>query len=566
MPVIAFAGRIIYVDANSAGANDGSSWSDAYIYLQDALANASYAEKPIEVRVAQGIYKPDQRTGVISGNRYATFQLINDLTIKGGYAGFGHPDPNARDFKKYETILSGDLNGDDTDVNDPCDLLTEPTRAENSYTVLKGENGNDCVLDGLTITGGNTNSSILIPDLTTGGGIYLFRFSLTLLNCTLTMNSAVYGGGAIQCFFSSPKFIGCTFIRNCGGSLVEGDNTVMVNGGGGAANSNCSSVFEQCMFINNWASLGGGLWNTESNVTLICCTFSRNKSHTRGGGIFNWKSDARLDNCIFKANSAEKSGGGIEGSFSNLVLTGCAFAGNTASGDGGGVNNNSCDITLTNCVFGGNSAKSTGGAIYQYKGSMTLINCTHNGNRARENGGAIYLEQKSSASIMNCILWGDTPQEIYLPLLGGVSSLTYSNIQDGWPGVTNMSVDPCFVNPGYWDPNGTPDDPNDDFWIDGDYHLKSQAGRWEPLSGIWVKDDVTSPCIDEGDPNSPIGLEPFPNGGIINMGAYGGTAEASNSYFGKPVCETIIVGDINGDCKVDFKDFQLMAVHWLEQH
>ncbi|GAG52121.1 unnamed protein product, partial [marine sediment metagenome] len=63
----------------------------------------------------------------------------------------------------------------------------------------------------------------------------------------------------------------------------------------------------------------------------------------------------------------------------------------------------------------------------------------------------------------------------------------------------------------------------------GDYHLKSQAGRWELGSQSWVIDDVTSPCIDAGDPGTPVGLEPLPNGGIINMGAFGGTAEASKS-------------------------------------
>jgi hypothetical protein len=134
----------------------------------------------------------------------------------------------------------------------------------------------------------------------------------------------------------------------------------------------------------------------------------------------------------------------------------------------------------------------------------------------------------------------------------------------GWK-AENIQADPYFAEPGYWDPNGTPEDINDDFWVDGDYHLKSQAGRWDPNSQSWVKDDVTSPCIDAGEPMSPIGHEPFPNGGIINMGAYGGTAEASKSYFGEPICEVIIAGDINGDCKVDFADFVLMARHWLQQ-
>ena len=90
-------------------------------------------------------------------------------------------------------------------------------------------------------------------------------------------------------------------------------------------------------------------------------------------------------------------------------------------------------------------------------------------------------------------------------------------------------TDPLFAHNGYWDPNGTQENPYDDFWIDGDYHLKSQAGRWDPNSQSWVIDNITSPCIDADDPNSPVGDEPEPNGGVVNMGAYGGTAEASIS-------------------------------------
>ena len=63
---------------------------------------------------------------------------------------------------------------------------------------------------------------------------------------------------------------------------------------------------------------------------------------------------------------------------------------------------------------------------------------------------------------------------------------------------------------------------------------------------------------------SPIGYEPFPNGGIINMGAYAGTGEASKSYFGEPLCETIVAGDVNGDCRVDYLDAALMFSNWLD--
>jgi hypothetical protein len=93
-----------------------------------------------------------------------------------------------------------------------------------------------------------------------------------------------------------------------------------------------------------------------------------------------------------------------------------------------------------------------------------------------------------------------------------------------------MNADPCFAQLEHLDPNGTPDDPNDDFLVSGDYHLKSQAGRFDPNSGTWVEDEITSPCIDADDPNAPVGQEPSPHGDRINIGAYGGTMEASKSF------------------------------------
>jgi len=195
--------------------------------------------------------------------------------------------------------------------------------------------------------------------------------------------------------------------------------------------------------------------------------------------------------------------------------------------------------------------------MYNYFGNKpTLTNCTITNNSA-PNGSAIACDSDatvylSTVTMFNCIVWNGSDW-----LWNNDNStirIAYSDVQGIWPGEGNLNKDPCFA------------DPNNN-----DYHLKSQAGRWDPsenpklAEGSWLKDDVTSPCIDAGDPASPIGLEPFPNGGIINMGAYGGTSEASKSYFGEPVCETIVAGDINGDCEVNFKDFALMAIHWLQE-
>lgn len=95
--------------------------------------------------------------------------------------------------------------------------------------------------------------------------------------------------------------------------------------------------------------------------------------------------------------------------------------------------------------------------------------------------------------------------------------------------------------------------------------MKSKAGRWNQNNKCWIQDDVSSPFIDAVNPNTSIDYEPSPNGGIVKIGAYGGTAEASKTYVGKPVCKMIMAKDINGDCKVDLKDFAIMAVHWLEE-
>jgi hypothetical protein len=81
-------------------------------------------------------------------------------------------------------------------------------------------------------------------------------------------------------------------------------------------------------------------------------------------------------------------------------------------------------------------------------------------------------------------------------------TVTYTDVQGGWPGEGNIDAEPYFAHVGFWDTNGTPEDVNDDFWVQADYHLQSQAGRWEPNSQTWVQDAVTSPCIDAGNPDS----------------------------------------------------------------
>jgi hypothetical protein len=266
------------------------------------------------------------------------------------------------------------------------------------------------------------------------------------------------------------------------------------------------------------------------------------------GGISVSGTDATLHQCIFEQNTTNWFGGGIyANSGGNLRLYDCTFSGNSTEAINGGGGISASYAILSNCTFTGNWAKfGKGGAI------------SHMG-----------PDPSQIMKLANCIVWNGKDG---IDSWSGSPEVTvsYSDVQGGWVGEGNIDVDPCFAESGYWadanDPNIIVElgEPNA-VWIEGDLHLKSQAGRWDPTTQTWVKDNVTSPCIDAGNSDSPIGLEPFPNGGIINMGAYGGTAEASKSHFGEPVCEMVVAGDINGDCKVDFTDFAIIASHWLLQ-
>ena len=136
---------VIHVDKQATGpVHDGSGWCEAYTELSEALDAAVAGDT---VLVADGTYKPDPAG--LDDPRDATFELISGVRIEGGYAGCGAPDPDARDVELFETILSGDLDSNDVYVSDPCDLLTEPTRAENSYHVVTGSGTNaSTILDG----------------------------------------------------------------------------------------------------------------------------------------------------------------------------------------------------------------------------------------------------------------------------------------------------------------------------------------------------------------------------------------------------------------------------------
>jgi len=259
-----------------------------------------------------------------------------------------------------------------------------------------------------------------------------------------------------------------------------------------------------------------------------------------GGGIFCTGSSPTIRNCKLTDNIADY-GGGMGNQNCSPTVTECMFVGNSVYGCGGGMSNSGCTLAVSNCIFAGNSAL-MGGGMENIDCSGSIVNCTFSGNSA-DLGGGIDSCGTLNPNVSNCILWGDSA--FIGPEICGDCSVSYSDVQGGYAGAGNINADPCFANP-----------------TGGDYHLQSQAGRWDPNQETWVRDANTSVCIDAGDMSSTVGSEPFPNGGMINVGAYGGTSEASKSYWGS----SIVPGDLNGDGNVDFIDFAILAHGWLDYY
>jgi len=289
---------------------------------------------------------------------------------------------------------------------------------------------------------------------------------------------------------------------------------------------------------------------------------------------------------------------------SGFTITNGWISGACGYGSGGGaIMCTFSSPTISNCIFRNNTCTtacivwgSTGGAIYLEESHSIINNCIIVGNTAYEGAGGIHCQPNSNPIIANCticdnhgfgilaiglvvtnsILWGNASGYLWddfsdqLNANRGNAIVNFSDIQGDWLGLGNIDGDPCFVSPGYWDPNDSPWDAKY-IWVGADYHLKSEGWRWDTQRGVWTWDDLTSRCIDAGDPDSSLDAEPLsipldPNNDWgqnhrINMGAYGGTDQASigpNGWSGRK--------DYNNDGITNFTDFACWSDNYVYSH
>jgi hypothetical protein len=212
----------------------------------------------------------------------------------------------------------------------------------------------------------------------------------------------------------------------------------------------------------------------------------------------------------------------------------CVFRNNWAGGGGAIGSVQGSQPLIKQCLLFDNAAASNGAAIAGFGAMLTLTNCTITGNKAGFPGAGVWSAATGSLRMDNCILWsnvdssGAVTVEVAQMLAGSNrTEVNYCCVQ-GWTGMWT-GTDSFGLNPLFADPDNS------------DFHLRSAGGRWDAKLAQWVYDTVTSPCIDAGDPALPLGDEPVvrPDAPIgaqatntrINVGAYGGTAEASVASY-----------------------------------
>ncbi len=460
----------LYVDQDApASYHDGLSWRTAYLTLQDALDwTHLHGTTDYEIWVAEGIYYPDEGRQHASGALTETFTITWDnVKLYGGFTG-NETSRTQRNWIAHPTILSGDLDGNDRnlDGNFISEIYSD-TVGNNAYQIL--------YLDGETyepLTGNTVIDGFII----TGARI---------------SDHGSYQSGGVN--IAGKHLGGATSTPYLANLIISGNQ-----GGGGLNNSGNSSptLIHLTLQGNRSDDLGGGMYNychetVSCKATLIDVDFLNNRAEERGGGLY------------IK---------GINGADSSMTLLNTTFQGNSAGWYGGGIYNE-CSSSGTynprfvNVLISGNESGLGGGGmlnvnpIYGSPDSFTypmMINATIVGNRSQVGGGM--NNERSFPTLINSIVWnnaaGISPQ-IYIS--EGSITVTNSDIEGGFPGTGNLNVDPQFIAP--VPPAAAPTST-------GNYHLSSSS----PLINVGDDSAVTDQTDLEGRPRI--------LGSHVDLGAY----------------------------------------------
>ena len=401
-----------YVKSTASGASNGTSWTNAYTRLQDALAVAVSGD---QIWIASGTYKPST-TGV----RTQSFNVPSGVGLYGGFVGTEATLAD-RTSAVAATILSGDLLGNDNGNR----ARTEATRLDNTYNVVRVSAASATVtFDGLTIQSGH---------------------------------SETYGD-------SYDRGAGIHFLASTAGNVV----------------------ITNCIIRWNTARSSSG-WFDDSNHAFIVTATQLVENQAERGGAAGFGGSFTIQNSAFIGNRTENSRDGYQWGGGLFI----------ANGTG----------QVINCVFESNYAAEEGGAVYNH-GNASFINCTFVGNSAVRWSSALH-DRTNSASVRNCIFWGNTGTTYPISADGGSPGTPVFNslVQGGYTAggaASIISSDPLFTN------NTTP------LGADGKLGTADDGLRLGPGSpAINAGNNAYVPVVTTTDIGGALRIS-----GTVDMGAY----------------------------------------------
>ncbi|MEO1518201.1 MAG: choice-of-anchor Q domain-containing protein [Bacteroidota bacterium] len=430
-----------YVNPAAGGANDGTSWANAYTDLQQALDNTTSGE----IWVAGGTYVSPGNTPEDS-----RFIVSSSVSIYGGFAGT-EANRDDRNPAMNLTVLTGDKNGDDIAGR------MDTAKMDNSYHVLYIDSliTQGVLVDGFTISGGFTtaNDSTVDAFFSQGAGIYSYS-PVLVNNCNINNNFALFGGGYYLegLGASGTQIANTVFEQNmAAGSGAAGyllgvtnvtfaNNTVRnneaVNGGAIANIFGANVLIDSTSFSNNVTpeGVGGALLNFDCVTVVQNSTFTQNIATTgTGGAIYNESNNFRgtatlgVANCIFTENEVPDPGAQGAAIFNIRadlsIITGSTFSDNVSGQRGAVTIFDSDSVTVSNSTFTDNLA-TDGGAMYiALVPSGFLTNNVFEGNEASGFGGGAILTLSANYNTTDCVFDQNAAPTIGGAVYNGLASI-----------------------------------------------------------------------------------------------------------------------------------------------
>lgn len=397
--------KVIYVNTAALGANDGSSWANAYTDLHKALQMCSDT-----IKVATGTYTPWK------GPNSGFYWLENKRVLLGAFPARGNPVNSDRNYVLYPTIIDGSTNTNEKAITLIKGIHLDSTSYIDGFTISGcGKNQgteegaivyrecNNPIISNCKFSGnlnrlfyGKNNKNPLFFNCTITGnelygndGLHLVQLinceKTTFRNCVFSNNIAPESG-MIQLNGTNSVFDSCTMKRNRGTMLFNNysspivTNSSFFNNYRGAISTDVINVFSHPVFANcdftdsawEYASprFGGMLSNYTSNPVFNNCRFSNGRTTDFGGIAYNDSSLAKFTNCVF-ANSMNPF---YNANGSNIEMTNCISYGGSGQNNASFMNNVRSSPVITNCTVVNNNLGYSGVLVNDYGSNPVITN------------------------------------------------------------------------------------------------------------------------------------------------------------------------------------------------